>query len=214
MVLLVGFPFPSSLLSSPFPSLWPGRCWGRGWGGGRGAEMAPIWVETFYCFSMLSFEIRLQGLNAFQMPVYLSALGIKLGICWKSKKKSPQPKGAHFTLCPIFKVGPSIPVLSNSRFMQHVSVSGRLITRSISPMIAIATNQKSVSQLGAKWQVTYISLWEEKRSKCQLNVPVTVKPSHSLIGQREFDIGDIWAHNLWIKSSNALPTELRGHYGN
>lgn len=165
--------------------------------------MAPIWVETFYCFSMLSFEIRLQRLTAFQMPVYLSTLGIKLGICWKSKK-----------IISSTKRGPLHSVLSNSRFMQHVSVSGRLTTRSISPMIAIASNQKSVSQLGAKWQVTYISLWEEQRSKCQLNVPVTVKPSHSLIGQREFDIGDMWAHNLWIKSSNALPTELRGQYGN
>lgn len=132
----------------------------------------------------------------------------------KEQKIISSTKRGPLLSMPNFKVAPFIPVLSNSRFMQHVLASGRLTTRSISPMIAIASNQKSISQLGAKWQVTYISLWEEKTSKCQLNAPVTVKPSHSLIGQREFDIGDIWAHDLWIKSSYALPTELRGQYGN
>ena len=31
-------------------------------------------------------------------------------------------------------------------------------------------------------------------------------------GQRKFDLGGVWTHDLWIKSSNALPTELRGQY--
>ena len=56
--------------------------------------------------------------------------------------------------------------------------------------------------------IFYICLGAGSRQYCRYsNSHLGITPL------KKFDLGGVWTHDLRIRSSDALPTELRGHYG-
>ena len=87
-------------------------------------------------------------------------------------------------------------------------------------MMKISAETLSPLHICIEWQLCSTREIESFLNKCLVagsrqycQIPLGYGPVKENLGVPKFDLHGVWTHDLCIRSTDALPTELRGQYG-